>query len=314
MHSSPPQVFAGTAALLISASSQSSAAPEIESLLARLTSTSPPWRALAFVPEKRRVPSTRGGVLCCPSAIAALSPLSNRGEPANTLPSPSEPPPPSPHSQEPPPPTPLTPRTPHESVTLHCQSPFSSHALAGHRLRCASSNSSLDSSTPLLLLLEGRPAEMRALTQAYFSAGTVRPAALLHRSKRGPEIERLHNLLRSHFFTRPASDHQLLSPPIPGWEEWRAEDLPGVLKLPVSVVIPSYARPHNLLALLPRLLPLEPLRSDPTSRPAPSPRSAPLLSPPAPSPQPSVVCTLRPSMRTSSTLQYSAQPSNIHTC
>ncbi|KAL3893339.1 MAG: hypothetical protein SGPRY_014301, partial [Prymnesium sp.] len=162
---------------------------------------------------------------------------------------------------EPPPPTPLTPRTPHESVTLHCQSPFSSHALAGHRLRCASSNSSLDSSTPLLLLLEGRPAEMRALTQAYFSAGTVRPAALLHRSKRGPEIERLHNLLRSHFFTRPASDHQLLSPPIPGWEEWRAEDLPGVLKLPVSVVIPSYARPHNLLALLPRLLPLEPLRA-----------------------------------------------------
>ena len=102
-----------------------------------------------------------------------------------------------------------------------------SSAIVERRCACASLARSLAGATPRLVVVDGHVGELVALTTALFESGVGRPAALLHRTRRGSEMDKLHNLLRAHFMATASAGTTILRPHVAGWEEWHAETAPG---------------------------------------------------------------------------------------
>ena len=97
------------------------------------------------------------------------------------------------------------------------------------RCPCANLARALAGATARLVVIDGHVGELVALASALFKSGVGRPTALLHRDRRGPEVDKLHNFLRSHFMARTsAAATSVVRPPVRGWDEWHAEAAPGV--------------------------------------------------------------------------------------
>ncbi|KAL1526255.1 hypothetical protein AB1Y20_014975 [Prymnesium parvum] len=235
------------------------------SLLHALAARRPPWDAVVFAPA-HSLPANLSaaaasllvtGSIVCPNATATSSPvwrLERHGaEPCDgTLAS-------------------LSPRPLERALAArhppHCLTPPAAVRIVARPQACASARRTLRGRTARLVVLDAPADEAVALALAYLSSGAPRPAAFAHRWARGIETDKLHNLFRAHFFAKAAGRRgRALPPGVRGWEEWRAEAAPGVARLAVSVVIPSFARPHNLMLLVPRVLQLEPLRRSPPPR------------------------------------------------